>query len=99
MDDISQSALVLAAAVHDGARAPREALAPYLIALSGSFDEIAASIRDDTRASPALPRSETLALNRRDPTLATVAAQAMSVLGSLERLERTLREPEPADPQ
>ena len=99
MDDISQSALVLAAAVHDGARAPREALAPYLIALSGSFDEIAASIRDDTRASPALPRNETLALNRRDPTLATVAAQAMSVLGSLERLERTLREPEPADPQ
>ena len=91
MDDMSESALVLAAAVHDGARAPREALAPYLTALSGSFDEIAASIRDGTWASPALPRNDTLALVGRDPTLPTVAAEATSVLGSLERLERTLR--------
>jgi len=99
MDDVSESALVLAAAVHDGARAPREELGPYVTALSGSFDEIAASIRDGTWTRPALPRNETLALNGHDPTLATVAAEAMSVLGSLERLERTWREPEPADPQ
>ncbi len=56
MDDVSESALVIAAAVHDGARAPREALAPYLTALSGSFCAIAASIRGSTWASPALPR-------------------------------------------
>ena len=99
MDEVSGSALVLAAAVHDGARAPREALAPYLAALSGSFDAIAASIRDGGWASPALPRNETLALNGHDPALATVAAEAMSLLGALERLERTWREPEQADPQ
>ena len=33
MDEISERALTLAAAVHDGARAPREALAPYRTAL------------------------------------------------------------------
>ncbi len=99
MDDVSESALVLAAAVHNGARAPREALGPYLTALSGSFDEIAASIHDGSWASPALPRNETLALNGHDPTLATIAAEAMSVLAALERLERTWRELEPADPK
>jgi uncharacterized membrane protein YccC len=95
MDDVSESALVLAAAVHDGARAPREALAPYLTALSGSFNEIAASIRDGIWASPSLPHNETLALNEHDPALATTAAEAMSVLAALERLERTWRAPQP----
>jgi len=95
MDDVSESALVLAAAVHDGARAPREALAPYLTALRGSFDEIAASIRDGTWASPSLPHNETLALNEHDPALATTAAEAMSVIAALERLERTWGEPQP----
>ena len=45
MDQISESALVLAAAVHDGARAPREALAPYRSALAGGFKELASSFQ------------------------------------------------------
>jgi len=99
MDDVSESALVLAAAVHSGARAPREALAPYVTALTACFAEIAASIRDGTWASPALPRNEPLALNGHDPALATVATEAMSVVAALERLEWTWREPKPPERQ
>jgi uncharacterized membrane protein YccC len=90
MDEISECALVLAAAVHDGARAPRETLTPYRNALNGSFDNIAASLRDDTWASPPLPREETLALLKDDPALATVATEALTVLAVLERLDRTV---------
>ncbi|MGO9961531.1 MAG: hypothetical protein ACLP50_37090 [Solirubrobacteraceae bacterium] len=78
IDGASESALVSAAAVHNAARAPREALAAYPTALSASFDEISASTRDGAWASRALQRNETLALNGRDPTLATVAAGAVA---------------------
>jgi uncharacterized membrane protein YccC len=99
MDDVSESALVLAAAIHNGARASRDALTPYLTALNTRFGEIATSIRDGNWAIPALPRNETLALNGHEPTLATVAAEAINVLAALDRLERTWLEPEPLDPQ
>ena len=92
MDEISECALVLAAAVHDGTRAPRETLTPYRNALSESFDSIAASLRDDAWATPPLPREEILALLRDDPALATVATEALTVLAVLERLDRTWRD-------
>jgi uncharacterized membrane protein YccC len=92
MDEISECALVLAAAVHDGTRAPRETLTPYRNALSRSFDNIAASLRDDAWSTPPLPREETLALLKDDPALATVATEALTVLAVLERLDRTRRD-------
>ncbi len=91
MDEISECAVVLAVAVHDGTRAPRETLAPCRNALSGSFDSIAASLRDDAWSTPPLPREETLALLRDDPALATVATEALTVLAMLERVDRTWR--------
>ncbi len=95
MDEISECALVLAAAVHDGTRAPRETLTPYRNALSRSFDNIAASLRDDVWSKPPVPREETRALLRDDPALATVATEActvLAVLAVLERLDRTRRD-------
>ena len=92
MDEISECALVLAAAVHDGTRAPRETLTPYRNALNRSFDNIAASLRDDAWSTPPLPREETLELLRDDPALATVATEALTVLAVLERLDRTWRD-------
>ncbi|MGO9976596.1 MAG: FUSC family protein [Solirubrobacteraceae bacterium] len=91
MDEISECALVLAAAVHDGTRAPRETLTPYRNALSDSFENIAASLRDDAWATPPLPREETFALLKDDPAVATVATEALTVLAVLERLDRTRR--------
>ncbi len=92
MDEISECALVLAAAVHDGTRAPRETLAPYRNALGRSFDGIAASLRDDAWATPPLPRQEKPALLTDDPALATVATEALTVLAVLERVDLTWRD-------
>lgn len=93
MDQISESALVLAAAVHDGARAPREALAPYRSALAGGFKELASSFQVGGRPSPALPRDARLAPIQHDPALATVAAETTSVLAKLHWLGQIWHEP------
>ncbi|MGO9976899.1 MAG: hypothetical protein ACLP01_29695 [Solirubrobacteraceae bacterium] len=69
-----------------------ETLTPYRNALSRSFDNIAASLRDDAWATPPLPREETLALLKDDPALATVAVEALTVIAVLERLDCTWRD-------
>jgi uncharacterized membrane protein YccC len=89
MDEISERALTLAAAVHDGARAPREALAPYRTALDGGFYGFASSLRSGTWSPPLLPRNDMPALIEHDPTLQTIAAETASVLAELERIEQT----------
>jgi uncharacterized membrane protein YccC len=92
MDEISDCALVLAAAVHDGTRAPRDTLTPYRNALSRSFDNVAASLRDDAWATPPVPGEQTPALLKDHQALATVATEALTVLAVLERLDRTRRD-------
>ena len=52
MDEISESALVLAAAVHDGARGPRDSLAPYRRALDAGFGDLARMFRANAGTSP-----------------------------------------------
>ena len=89
MDQISEYALMLAAAVYDGARAPCAALAPYRIALDNSFDEICSCLRSGAWLAPALPRDQTPAAGGHDQALATVAAETASVLAALEQLEQT----------
>ena len=89
MDEISERALTLAAEVHDGARAPREALAPYRTALHAGFDEIATSVRNGIWPPPKLPRNDLPALIEDHRTLQTIAAETASVLAELERLEQT----------
>ena len=94
MDQISECALVLAAAVHDGARAPREALAPYRAALDGSFAETVSWLHDDVRPTPAPPRDQAPYAARHDPAFAAVAAETDRVLAALEvaRTERQTSE-------
>ena len=91
MDEISEYALMLAAAVHDGARAPCAALAPYRIALDNSFHEICSCLHSDAWLGPALPCDQTPAAAGHDQALATVAAETASVLAALEQLEQTWR--------
>ena len=89
MDEISEYALMLAAAVHDGARAPGTALAPYRITLDNSFHEICSCLQSGAWLAPALPCDETPAASGHDRALATVAAETASVLAALEQLEQT----------
>jgi len=89
MDEISERALTLAAAVHDGARAPREALAPYRTALDRGFHGIVSSLHGGAWSPPPLPPNDTHAVVEHDPTLRTVAAETASVLAELSRLEQT----------
>jgi uncharacterized membrane protein YccC len=95
MDEISECALVLTAAVHNGTRAPRDTLSPYRNALSDSFQSTAASLRDDTRATPPLPRQQTPALPKDDPAFTTIATEALTVLAVLQRLDHTRRDAKP----
>ncbi len=91
MDEISEYALMLAAAVHDGVRAPGTALAPYRIALDNSFHEICSSLRSGAWLAPALPWDQMPAASGHDQALATVAAETASVLAALEQIEQTWR--------
>jgi uncharacterized membrane protein YccC len=84
MDQISECALVLAAAVHDGARAPREALAPYHAALDSSFAQTVSWLHGDVTPTPAPPRDQAPYAARHDPALAAVAAETDRVLAALE---------------
>jgi len=84
MDQISESALVLAAAVHDRARAPREALAPYRAALDGSFAETVSSLDGDARSASARPSEQAPCAAEHNPALAPVAAETDRVLAALE---------------
>jgi uncharacterized membrane protein YccC len=84
MDQISECALVLAAAMHDGARAPREALVRYRAALDGGFAETASWLHSGARP-PLVPQREPAPdADRRDPALAAVATEADAVLATLE---------------
>ena len=78
---------MLAAAVHDGARAPCAALAPYRIALDNSFHEICSCLQSGAWLVPALPCDQTQAALGHDQALATVAAETASVLAALEQLD------------
>ena len=92
MDEISESALVLAAAVHDGARAPRDALVPYRRALAASFGDLARSFPLDARPSRMPPRDARLAAVTHDPALAAVATERAIVLTKLKWLEQIWQE-------
>ena len=93
MDEISEYALMLAAAVHDGARAPRTALAPYRTAVDNSFHEICSCLHSGAWLAPAPPCDHTPAAGGHDQALATVAAETASVLAALEQLEQTWHVP------
>jgi len=84
MDRISECALVLAAAVHDGARAPREALAPYRAALDASFAETVSWLHGGARPAPPPPPGQVHGAAGRDPVLAAVAAETDRVLAALQ---------------
>ena len=92
MDEISESALVLAAAVHDGARAPQEALAPYRRALTASFADLACSFRADARPTPIPPRDAVPTVVATDPALAAVATETAIVLTKLKWVEQIWQE-------
>ncbi len=94
MDQISECALALAAAVHDGARAPHEALAPYRAALDGSFAETASWLHGGARPTPAPPRDQAPAAAGHDPALAAVAAETDSVLAALEAARAEMTHPD-----
>jgi uncharacterized membrane protein YccC len=92
MDQINVSALVLAVAVHDGARAAGERLGRYRDELDSTFDVLARSLRDGARMPDGPPREEMLALDGTDPTIAALAGEARSILAALERIEATWSE-------
>jgi len=92
MDEISDSALVLAAAVHDGIRAPRDALAPYRRALAASFADLARVFRADARPTTKPPRDAGLTAVTTDPGLEAVTTEAAIVLTKLNWLEQTWQE-------
>jgi len=94
MDQISECALALAAAVHDGARAPHEALAPYRAALDGSFAETASWLHGGARPTPAPPRDQAPAAAGHDPAIAAVAAETDSVLAALEAARAEMTHPD-----
>jgi hypothetical protein len=89
MDQVSECALVLAAGVHDGARAPRQALAPYRVTLGARFRDIVSAVHASAWSSPAQPRDVMLDPGGHDPAVAAVAAETAKVLAELERLEQT----------
>jgi uncharacterized membrane protein YccC len=89
MDEISERALTLAAAVHGGARAPHERLAPYRLALNHAFHATVACFRGSAMAPLSAPDSGVPAVVEQDPTLRTVAAETTAVLAELERLAQT----------
>ena len=88
MDEISESALVLAAAVHDGARAPQEALAPYRRALASSFADLAGMFRADATPTRTPPRDAGPTAVTIDPALAAAATETAIVLAKLKWLEQ-----------
>jgi uncharacterized membrane protein YccC len=93
MDQISESALALAAAVHDGAREPREALAAYRAALAGSFAETVSRLHGDARPAPARPSDQAPCSAEHDPALASVAAETDRVLAALEAARAEMTQP------
>jgi uncharacterized membrane protein YccC len=90
MDQISECALVLAAAVHDGTRAPDQAIAPYRAALDGSFAETLSWLHGGARPTPTASCDPPPAAAGHDPVLAAVAAETDRMLAALDvaRAER-----------
>ena len=89
MDEISESALVLAAAVHDGARGPRDSLAPYRRALDAGFGDLARMFRANAGTSRTPPCDAVPTVVTSDPALAAVATETAIVLTKLKWLEQT----------
>jgi uncharacterized membrane protein YccC len=83
MDQVSDCALVLAAAVHDGARAPREVLAPYRAAVAASFAATAAWLHGGAWSWPP-PSAEQAPDDGPGPVPAVVAAETGQVLAALQ---------------
>jgi uncharacterized membrane protein YccC len=87
LDQITESALVLAARVHDGERTSSPALPAYREAVRASFRDIATAVQQSSWNAPSLPAEQTRALGRvADAGAATVAGEAVFVLAALERL-------------
>jgi uncharacterized membrane protein YccC len=94
MDQVSECALVLAAAVHDGTRAPDQAIAPYRAALDSGFAETAAWLHGGARPTPTASRDRTPAAAGHDPVLAAVAAETDRVLAALDVARATRPRPD-----
>ena len=92
IDQISECALVLAATVHDGARAPRQALIPYLFTLHARFQEIASAMQTDAPGPETRPLTGAPDHDAIDPIIATVAAESTIVLTTLDRIDQTWRD-------
>jgi uncharacterized membrane protein YccC len=90
MDQVSECALVLLATMHNGARAPHEALAPYRAALDDSFTATVAWLHSDpwpkgaARAEQARPRDQDLDAAERDSVLTAVSAETDRILATLD---------------
>jgi uncharacterized membrane protein YccC len=84
LDEISEYALVLVAAVHDGARAPREAVGAARGAVRDSFRTLCALLPGAAR--PASPLAGVP--GGPDQALTVVAAETARVLAALQQLER-----------
>ena len=89
IDQISECALVLAATVHDGARAPRQALIPYSSKLHARFREIASAMQTDAPGPETRPLTGAPDHDAIDPIIATVAAESTVVLTVLDRIDQT----------
>ena len=95
MDEISESALVLAAEAHAGAHSPPATVARCRTALNARFSELASWLRGGPL--PASPPPDRLAVDTHgDQALATLAGETMSVLAALERLRQSWASSPPA---
>jgi hypothetical protein len=83
MDEIGESALVLAAAVHDGARVPAAVVGPCRDQVRDSFGAISAALPGDA-ARPGGAGQEA----RPDQAITAIATETATVLETLDRLER-----------
>ena len=83
LDEISEYALVLVEAVHDGARAPREVVGACRGAVRDSLRALAALLPDAAR--PASSPGD--GADRHDQALTVVATETAQVLATLQRLE------------
>ncbi len=106
MEQLAESTLVLASALHEGTRISDPALARFGRASSDCLKAVSRSLETATWMTPPLPRDESAALDRAaagaagdDPLSAVVAPEAKLILAALESLDRDERERLEADPR
>ena len=87
MEEISEYGLALAAAVHDGARAPRKLVGPYRDEVRSSLRTISFSVREALWSRPE-PGNHGPTAHGHDQALTTVVTETADVLAVLAQLER-----------